>query len=297
MKKQNFYGLFLLPAALLLLSGCFETEFQFDTRVESDGSVVRQTRIDGRGAHLFKAPEGAGWQSKVWQTEGEGALLPATYHHIQAKGIFSVNQEISPDYRFDSSRLGAEWQERNKERLEKAGIKPPYEEHVSTHNEIRIKQTQNWLAVTTVYEETFHNDGIIPLLLVDLKEEIRKQSVERGENFSEEELDQFARLRLEEEILPEIRFKSKVTLPGRVFSWTFSLKDFEENYSVYTLKAESRSMTHSAWIAAAAGSGAALLILGIIILILMKSKGRKEPKKKRSKKPSPAQGTPRPEEA
>src|SRR4051812_19292049 len=115
--RSRFSNSFLALAFLLLFSGCFETEFNFKTTVHQDGTVERQTHIDGRGANLFKVPDGKGWQAKVWETQGQEALLPATYHHIEAHGKFASGETVPPDYQFDQTKLGENWQERNKERL------------------------------------------------------------------------------------------------------------------------------------------------------------------------------------
>src|SRR4051812_1203505 len=101
---KNIFPFFLLSA--FLLSGCFETEFNFNTEVFNDGSIKRETHIDGRGAHLFKAPQDGGWKSETTQTEGSEALLPATYYHTKAAGRFARGKSVPADYRLDLSQLG-----------------------------------------------------------------------------------------------------------------------------------------------------------------------------------------------
>ena len=245
----------VLILGLLLLTGCFETQFHFQTAVDRGGTVNRVTRIEGRGAVFFKAPEGGGWQVKSWDTKGaQTLLLPDTVTHILAQGKFRAGEAIPPDYQFDLSRQMKEWGEKEKAHLEASGIKAPYEEHLFSRNAVRTHQVKGLLAVTIFYEETFQNAGLIPILLADLKEEVKKQNTGRAEALQDSEIEVMARLRLENEILPEIRFRSDVELPGKIVTsngrrlgrgkvaWEFSMKDFQEDYSDYTLRAMSRSL-------------------------------------------------------
>ncbi len=249
MKKQIF-----LACALILLSGCFDTEFNFKTTVHRNGSLSRETKIDGRGARFFKAPDGPGWTSKTWKTPGEQTFVDDASYHIEAQGRFKPNQTPLPDYQLDVASRAKDWAEPQKKRLDAAGIKPPYHENLYSRNQVKVSVLRGWFTVTTFYEEKFENAGIVPLLLMDLKEDVRHASTLRGENFTEVELDGLARLRLTDEILPEIRFHSEVSLPGKVISsnarqrekskavWDFTMKDFQDNYSTYTLKASSQSL-------------------------------------------------------
>lgn len=249
MKKQVF-----LLGTLILFSGCFETQVDVKTTVQRDGTVVRETHIDGRGANLFKAPAGPGWQSKTYETKGEEAFLAGIYYHVESHGRFAPGQLIPSDYEFDIAKQAQSWGDKEKSRLKIASIKTPYEENLFSRNRVKINTFKGWFTVTTFYEEIFQNAGVIDVLLLDLKEEVRKQSLSRGENFEETELAELARIRLVDEILPAIRFRSEVSLPGKIVSsnakknekgrliWEFSMKDFGENYSIYTLKGASKSL-------------------------------------------------------
>ena len=222
--------------------------------VHPDGSVVRKTHIEGRGAVLFKVPKGEGWQSRVWDTKGSTTLLPADVHHVEAIGEFKPGQTLAGDYEFDFSKQIQSWQEADRKKIEKAGIKPPFEEHLFSRNAVHVNQVNGFLTVTTIYEEVFQNAGVMDLLLIDLKEELAKQGAQSGQDLKDPELSELARLRLESEILPEIRFKSEVHMPGKIIStngkaagagivrWQFSLKDFQKGYSTYTLQAVSRTL-------------------------------------------------------
>ncbi len=239
---------------LFILSGCFESQFDFKTVIHPDGTAVRETHIEGRGAVLFKVPKGEGWQSRVWDTKGSTTLLPAEVHHVAARGEFKAGQGIPGDYEFDFSKQIQSWQDEDRKKVEKAGIKPPFEEHLFSRNNIRVSRLNGFFTVTLLYEEVFQNAGVMDLLLIDLKEELAKQGAQIGQDLKDPELGELARLRLESEILPEIRFKSEVRLPGKIIStngkaagdgivrWQFSLKDFQKEYSTYTLRAVSRTL-------------------------------------------------------
>lgn len=248
MKFLKFAALSLL---VLAFSGCFETDFDFKTSVKSDGSVQRTVAIDGRGANFFKVPAGE-WKTRTWETKGGQALLPSVYYHVRSQARFRPGAPIPPDYEFDTARVSSSWTPEEHKRLEQAGIKPPFDQTVFSRNQIKVHRFQGILTVTTIYEEIFQNANVIPLIMLDLKDEIRQQSEARGQNFQDSELEDLARLRLEEEILPQIRFKSEVEMPGEITStngvqtgkhtieWKFSMRDFQGGYSIYTLRAASR---------------------------------------------------------
>lgn len=289
--------LFFLAVCAAALSGCFETEFNFKTAIKPDGSVIRNTSLDGRGAYLFKAPNESGWQSKSWETKGENALIPLSEHHIRLEGRFTAGQEILPDYQFDIPKISESWSEKDTKKLEEAGIKPPFDRNVFSRNQVRIHRIQGLLTTTTIYEEIFQNANVIPVLMLDLKEEIRKQSESKGQNFQDSELEDLARLRLEEEILPQIRFKSEVELPGEVSStngkqdgknkvtWQFTMRDFQAGYSIYTLRATSRMFRPAAVLFFAS---AAFLVLFMSVLILVgMSRFRSAPYDSKPKKKAP----------
>lgn len=239
---------------IFILSGCFESQFDFKTVVAPDGTVLRETHMDGRGALLFKVPQGQGWQSRSWDSKGSSTLLPADVHHVEARGQFAAGQLIPGDYEFDFSKQIQSWQDEDRKKVEKAGLKPPYESNLFSRNTIRVNRLNGFFTVTVIYEEVFQNAGVMDLLLMDLKDELAKQAAQTGQDLKDPELGELARLRLESEILPEIRFKSEVHLPGKIIStngkqaadgivrWQFSLKDFQKGYSTYTLQAVSRTL-------------------------------------------------------
>ncbi len=287
----------LLTVFAVMLSGCFETEFDFKTKVNPDGTVFRTTSLDGRGAYLFKAPNELGWKAKLWETKGENALIPLSEHHIRLEGRFNPGQDILPDYHFDILKISESWSEKDTKKLEEAGIKPPFDRNIFSRNQIRIHRIQGLLTTTTVYEEIFQNANVIPVLMLDLKEEIRKQSESRGQNFQDSELEDLARLRLEEEILPQIRFKSEIELPGEVSStngklegknkvtWKFTMRDFQGGYSIYTLRAASRMFRPAALLFF---SAVGFLVLFMLVLILLgMSRFRSTPYESQPKKKAP----------
>ncbi len=249
--RHNY--LFLLPA-LFIFSGCFDTDFHFKTAVDSDGSVNRQTRIEGRAANLFKSPDGPGWKSKASESKGASAIIPDKRYVIEASGHFQPGQAISSDYQFNIEEHIKSWGEKELNRAKLAGFEAPFEDRIFSKNQLKISRVKGFFSDTVIYEETFQNAGIISLLLTDIKEELREQSKSRGEVLEESELDILAHLRLEEDILPEFRFKSEIKMPGKLISsngkkisknravWEFSLKDFQKDYSIYKIEAVSRTL-------------------------------------------------------
>ncbi len=270
----------------LFLTGCFETEFNFQTTIFPDESIRRETRIDGRGAKFFKPPAGPGWKVRAWQTKGPSLLVPETIDHLVAEGSFGPHQPIPSDYHYqfqEEKNLSPD----ELQRLEQAQIPKPYSDHIFCRNQIRIQQASTWFYQTFLYEEVFQNEGILEVLLLDLKENIRREASQHGESFGDSELAVMARLRLEDEILPAIHFRSAVSLPGRVVSsnansrqagklvWEFSLKDFQKNYSVTTLRAVSRSLRWPAVLLLC------LIFLLVVVLVFLSAKAMR----KRGEKP------------
>jgi hypothetical protein len=274
--KSYLRQAFVLIGGIFLLSGCFEAQFDFSTVIKSDGSVERETSIDGRGADLFKAPEGGKWEVKSWETKGQETFLPNTYYHTRAKGKFSPGETVSSDYRFDTEKFLGQLDEEGQKALEEAGIEQPYADHIFSRNEIRVHELNGWLVKTTIYEETFSSSGILKLLAKDYKEEIRKENERTGNAAELKDLDALALEKLAGDILPRIRFHVKVTMPGKIVSsntaqtgkstaeWTFSMRDFQDQYSVYKINAVSRSL-RPIGLAAILGP----LGLGIVIILAM----------------------------
>lgn len=294
---MRLFKFILLAVFSAALSGCFETEFDFKTKIKPDGTVTRTTSLDGRGAYLFKAPNESGWKAKAWETKGENALIPLSEHHIRLEGRFTPGQDILPDYQFDIPKISESWSSKDTKKLEEAGIKPPFERNIFSRNQIHIHRVQGLLTTTTVYEEIFQNANVIPVLMLDLKEEIRKQSESKGQDFQDSELEDLARLRLEEEILPQIRFSAEIELPGEVSSsngqqegknkvfWKFTMRDFQAGYSIYTLRATSR-MFRPAAILFFAAIGFLVLFMLVLILVGM-SRFRSAPYESQPKKKAP----------
>ena len=290
---------FWLVAVLLLFSGCFETQMEMKTTIQRGGTVLRETRLDGRGANLFKVPAGPGWESKTWETQGEEAFLAGTYYHVASRGRFASGQLIPPDYEFDFAKQAKGWGDKEKSRLKLASIKTPYEENLFSRNRVKISTIKGWFTVTTFYEETFQNAGVIDVLLLDLTEEVRKQSASRSENFQEVELKQLAQIRLADDILPGIRFRSEVSMPGKIVStnanrkehgsliWEFSMKDFEKDYSIYTLKAVSRSLRLPG-IIFLLGTGLFAFALFVLITLGLRLSRQRNPKWVEEKPKKPA---------
>ncbi len=283
-----------LTVSLFLLSGCFETEFDFKTTVHPDGSVIRETQINGRGGHLFKIPTGPGWEAKAWETKGKETILADVYYHRVATGKFLPAQVIPPDYEFNGEDLAKKWDTDDKKHLEEAGIKPPYEQSLYSRNRIRVQRVKGLLTETFLYEEVFETAGLIELLTVDLKEEIKRRNQGREELLKEPEINDLIKLQLEDEYLAPIRFNSEVLLPGRIVSsnaqqtekgkavWKFSAKDFQKNYSTFTLRATSQTVSMIGMIFMILACGTGLLLLSLLGVGILKAK-RKGPSKDKKK--------------
>lgn len=262
-----------MPVCLMLLcTGCLEAEYQFKTVVNEDGSVFRETLIEGRGFQFFLPPEGAGWQVQINQAENKGAFFLGPYYSVQAHGQFKPNQMLPPDYRFNLKKQMEGWGEEQMQAVEERGVRPPYEQFLYSRNDIRIRFEKGWLTHTYVYEEIFENKGLIELLLIDLIEELKEDRKQSGQEWSEAEVGQLARQRLEEDVLSRVRFESEVEMPGQLLNtnahekkgnrlrWTFNMQDFQTNYGRYELKAVSRSLRTR---------GLAFVLIGIAIAVLL----------------------------
>ena len=237
-----------------LLSGCLEAEYQFQTVVNEDGSVFRETLIEGRGFQFFLPPEGKGWQVQINQAENKGTFFLGPYYSVQAHGQFKPNEALPPDYRFNLKKQMEGWGAEQMQAVEALGIRPPYEQFLYSRNNIRIRLKKGWLTHTYIYEETFENKGLIELLLIALIEELKAERKQSGQEWSEAEVGQLARQKLEEDILSRVRFESEVEMPGQLLDtnahekkgnhlrWVFSMQDFQNNYGRYELKAVSRTL-------------------------------------------------------
>lgn len=269
----------------IFLSGCFETNFNFKTIVHSDGSISRETRIEGQGGNFFKAPAGPGWESKQWTSEQKQTLITDTIYHIEGHGRFQPGQVISPDFQFDVESVSAKWDAEQKQRLESMGIKEPYQDSYFARNEIELQEIKGWFTQTFYYREVLNTKGIIDSMLFEIKEEIKEQNQKRGsKQFTEDELTELARLRLEDEYLVNFHIQSEVSMPGRIISsnaqrmegnkayWTFSVKDFSDKYSVYTLEVASQSLRLPIFVILL---GALLFAISIIAIVVLGIYARK----------------------
>lgn len=256
-------------ACLFLLTGCFETDFNFKTTVQPDGSVLRETKIDGRGADRFLPPSGKGWEVKSYETKGGQSILEDIYHHVEAVGKFKSASEISSDYQFASTKQFEDISDEERKNFISLGIVEPFEENVYSRNNVQVVKYPGLFKSTIEYHEIFQNKGIVELLLMDVRKEVvREQAVPipsgenkgitdvesiqvGGELLPDRTVDSIALERLKADILSKFRFRSEVTMPGKIVSsnagtligntaiWNFSIGDFSPRYSRYVLEVKS----------------------------------------------------------
>lgn len=280
----------------IFITGCFETNFNFKTVVRRGGAIDREVKIDGRGADRFLPPEGPQWKIKTFETKGGQAILQDTHYHIHAAGRFKSAEKISSDFRYNvADLLGNVTDETRKEFIEELGIKEPFEENIRAANQIELKRKRSFWSVEYEYAETFQNRWLIPILAHDLKKEImRKEAISlvtsestasaSGETAPElaalapallapEKVEAMAQAKLKQEILPQFRFHSELTLPGKIIStnattvrggtlvWDFTGADFQKNYSTYELRAVSRAVN--------LGAVLAFAVLGVVAVLVV----------------------------
>ena len=170
--------LIVLSTVILLFAGCFETEFKFKTIVKPDGSVIRETKIDGRGADKFAPPSGKGWEVKKFQTRGGASILEDTFYHIQATGRFRRMSDMGSDYQYDTAKQFKEISDEERKNFIKLGIVEPFDENVYSKNFVHLVKHRGIFKSTFDYQEVFQNKAIIQLLLNDIKKEVvREQAV------------------------------------------------------------------------------------------------------------------------
>ncbi len=239
----------LLGALTLLLNGCFETDFNFKTTVRPDGSLTRETKIDGRGAHNFAPPAGKGWEVKTYQTKGGESILEDTFYHIHATGHFRHATDMGNDYRYDSAKQFKDISDEERKNFIKLGIVEPFEETVYSKNFIQIIKHRGFFKSTVDYKETFQNKAIVELLLNDIKKEvIREQAVPllsngktgdaslpkkdkagtpsqaenvppvtiEGKLLSSQAVESIAQDKMKKDILTKFHFHSEVSMPGKI---------------------------------------------------------------------------------
>ncbi len=246
---------FILIPLLLLLTGCFDATFNFKTNVASDGSITRETKIEGRGADRFLPPAGKGWEVKTYQTRGGQSVLDDKYHHIYAIGRFKNSSQMGSDYQYDSESAFTEVSDEERQNFIQLGVVEPFNETIYSKNNVQVVKKSGLFKSQFEYAETFKNQHIIELLLNDLKKEVVRQqevAVEEagaasapaaqnaqpgegaekagaidpevlpvtieGQLLSAQKVETIARERLDREILSQFKFHSEVTLPGKIIS-------------------------------------------------------------------------------
>lgn len=265
--------IFLLASGLILFAGCFETDFNFKTVVKRDGSILREAKIDGRGANRFVVPEGPGWQAKSFETKGGQSILEDTYHHIYAVGRFRNASEMGSDYQLDTEGQLKDISDEERRNFIELGITEPFGSSVFSRNFVNVVKHRGIFASTFEYQEIFQNKGIVQLLLRDVKKEVvREKSVPLpkdeavppaeekepeavkldGGLLGPDTVEKIAEDRMVNDILKKFNFRSEVSLPGKIiFSnadsmvsgaavWEFSAADFKDAHSRFTLEARSR---------------------------------------------------------
>ncbi len=298
-------GLFFIS---IFITGCFETNFNFKTAVHRGGTIDREVKIDGRGADRFLPPEGPQWQVKTFETKGGQTILQDTHYHIHARGRFKNAAEVGSDFRYNVADLvGNVTDETRKEFIDELGIKEPFEEDIRAANQVELKRKRSFWSVEYEYVETFQNRWLIPILVHDLKKEImRKEAIsfvasETPSSASDqtvpeapalapallapEKVEAMAQAKLKEELLPQFRFHSELTLPGKIIStnattvrggtlvWDFTGVDFRKNYSTFELRAISRAVN--------LGAVLALAVLGVVAVLVVVTAFPKPAQKKK----------------
>jgi hypothetical protein len=248
--KQVVKRSLLALLAFVLLSGCFETRFNFQTRVSPSGAIEREVQIDGSGANRFLPPKGAYWSVKTFESKEGKSFFDDTSHHIHAKGKVAGAHELTHDFRFDASRFVENLSPAARVELtEQLNILEPISDHLGTGNPVMLKRSRSIWTTQYEYREVFEIRGLVPILLLDLMKEIERQNV--VENVVER-----AQKKLVSEFLPEFRFHSEVTLPGKIFKtnasrlhertaiWDFNGTDFEDDFSRFEIFAVSRTLNY-----------------------------------------------------
>ena len=308
MKRTVLFGGWLFLC--VFISGCFETNFNFKTIVHGNGAIDRDVKIEGRGANRFLPPEGPQWQVKTFETKGGQTILQDTHYHIYATGRFKNSAEMGSDFRYNVAELVKNvTDETRKEFVEELGIQEPFDQDIHATNQVQLKRKRSFWTVEYDYTETFQNRWLIPILVHDLKKEImRKEAVPvasvgaeapapvPGETntptpvlapalLAPEKVEAMAQAKLKDEILPQFRFHSELTLPGKINSsnasvvrgrtlvWDFTGVDFEKNYSAFELHATSRAVN--------VGVILALVVLGTVVVLVLATLPKPKLAKKR----------------
>jgi len=247
--KRIIVGLF----AILLLSGCFETSFNFRTIVHRNGKIEREVQINGRGADRFLPPQGPRWEIKTAESQPGPSLLGDTQYHIHAKGHFADSNEFTSDFQYAVASLTANLtEEKRKELKEVLGIPEPFDQEIGTANHINLKRKRYLFSTEYSYEETFLIRHLIQILLHDLKKDAL-EAMTQAVPPSAEEVEKMAQQKALEEILPKFQFHSEVTLPGKIVNtnaaqihggtaiWDFRGSDFQDQFRHYTLQVTSKA--------------------------------------------------------
>ncbi|MBI4395016.1 MAG: hypothetical protein HY583_02350 [Candidatus Omnitrophica bacterium] len=292
MKRSGFTVLLAL-----LLTGCYETNFNFKTVVHQSGKIDREVQINGEGADRFLPPTGPRWEIKAAESKPAKLILGETQYHIHAIGHFAGPNQFTSDFRYNTPGLIADLtEEKHKALRDELQIPEPFGKEIGTENRIQLQKKRSLFSIEYHYTEMFEVRHLISILLYDLKKDIAESQidlvnpkdeslVESQKNISKSEPQTPSRLgpdqiealvqeKLREDILPKFQFHSEVTFPGKITSsnasqthgetaiWDFRAADFENDFSIYTLHAVSKAPNFGALIALA------LAFLAIIIAVM-----------------------------
>lgn len=255
--RKIFFAILLA----LLLSGCFETDFNFKTTVNRNGSIQREVQINERGPSRFLPPSGSHWEIVKAETKPGPSLLGDQENHVHAIGRFKDASQFSSDFHYDNKLLIESLDEDKKKELRDVlKIPEPFEKEIGASNRIELKKKRSFFFTEYRYMEFFEIRHLIPILLQDLREDIAQEENTKMKDaatpqvpLEEARVDELARNRLKEEILPKFQFHSEVSLPGKIIQsnasnihggtavWNFRAIDFEENFSSYGLQVASRA--------------------------------------------------------
>src|SRR3989338_10231406 len=243
---KRVYPVILLA---LLLSGCFEINFNFKTIVHQNGKIDREVQINGEGADRFLPPSDSQWEIKTAESKLGKSILGDAEYHIHATGHFLNPAQFTSDFRYDiQSLISGLTDEKRNALVDELKIPEPLEKEIGTGNRIQIQKNRSLFSVEYSYTEVFEIRHLVSILLYDLKKDIAddhasshqkvqvvedKTAESRSEVLGEvgsqagmeaqvttllepEKIEVLAQEELREEILPKFHFHSEVTLPGKI---------------------------------------------------------------------------------
>ncbi|MBI4372968.1 MAG: hypothetical protein HY585_04505 [Candidatus Omnitrophica bacterium] len=287
--KSSWLTVFLA----LLLSGCYDTSFNFKTVVHQSGKIDREVQINGEGADRFLPPSSPQWEIKTAETKPGRLILGEAEYHIHAVGHFTGADQFASDFRYNTPGLIADLTEEKRKALtDELKIPEPFGKEIGTENRIQIQKKRSLFSIEYHYTEVFEIRHLIAILLYDLKKDIAEGHFdlvnlknESSESAPEppavlepQKVEALALGKLKEEILPKFQFHSELTLPGKITSsnaaqthgstavWDFRAVDFENDFTSYTLHAVSKTSNFGAIFA---------LILAILAAVLAMTYSRR----------------------